>query len=168
MRIDAHHHLWHPRRSDYGWPMSASPLCQPFGPSDLEPLLCWAEIDGTILVQSAPTEAETRFLLDIADRTAWVLGVVGWIDLDAPDAPERVAALARHAKFVGIQPMLQNIDDPRWILGASRRRAIDAVAEQGVVFDALVRHAQLQPIIELAQRGACQGSCRSFYAASAD
>ncbi|HTE92370.1 MAG TPA: amidohydrolase, partial [Bradyrhizobium sp.] len=68
MRIDAHHHLWSLARGDYGWLTSElAPIYRDFGLPDLAPHLAAAGIEGTILVQAAPTEAETLYLLDIAE-----------------------------------------------------------------------------------------------------
>ena len=79
MRIDAHHHLWTLARGDYGWLTPAlAPIHRDFSLSDLAPHLAAADIQGTILVQAAPTEAETMFLLDIAAKAQVVRGVVGW------------------------------------------------------------------------------------------
>ena len=62
MRIDAHHHLWTLSRGDYGWlTPELAPIYRDFRLSDLRPHLAAAVIEGTILVQAAPTEAETRF-----------------------------------------------------------------------------------------------------------
>ena len=95
MRIDAHHHLWTLARGDYGWLTSdLAPIYRDFRLADLTPLLAAARIEGTILVQAAPTEAETMFLLDIAETAEMVRGVVGWIDFDAGDAMSRIEALA--------------------------------------------------------------------------
>ena len=54
-------------------------------PNDLAPLLHEHGIDGTILVQAAPTMDETDFLLQIADETDFVLGVIGWVDFSEAD-----------------------------------------------------------------------------------
>ena len=45
---------------------------------DLKAHLEKHRIDKTILVQAAPTVAETDFLLDLAQRHDFVAGVVGW------------------------------------------------------------------------------------------
>jgi predicted TIM-barrel fold metal-dependent hydrolase len=72
MRIDAHHHLWTLSRGDYGWlTPELAPIYRDFRLSDLAPHLSVVGIEGTILVQAAPTERETMFLLDIADNTEW-------------------------------------------------------------------------------------------------
>lgn len=153
MRVDSHFHLWRPGRGDYGWlTPSAGALYRDYEPQEFAPLLVEHAIDAAILVQAAPSEAETGFLLEHAERRAWIAGVVGWTDLAAPDAPERIAALARTPKLLGLRPMLQDLGDPRWILGSAVRPALDAMADHGLVFDALVRAAQLPAILTLATR----------------
>jgi len=78
MRIDAHHHLWTLARGDYGWLTPAlQPIYRDFALPDLAPHLDAAAIEGTILVQARATEAETMFLLEIAEGAEVVRGVVG-------------------------------------------------------------------------------------------
>jgi len=152
MRIDAHHHLWRPARGDYGWlTPELRALYRDFDVEDLEPLLRTANIDATILVQAAPTDAETDYLLAIAQQTSWIAGVVGWVDLAAPDAVTRVARLAERPRLVGLRPMLQDLPDPNWILASDVRDGLSAMATHGLVFDALVRQAQLPAIVQLAE-----------------
>lgn len=151
--IDAHQHFWDPARGDYGWLSPALPrLHHPFLPPDLRPLLDMAGIAGTILVQAAATEAETDFLLSLAGASPWIEGVIGWIDLDAPDVTDRIKRRQALAKFVGIRPMLQDLNDPNWILSPSRATGLAALAASGLAFDALVKPPQLHCVAELARR----------------
>jgi L-fuconolactonase len=145
MRIDAHQHFWRPSRGDYGWltPAAHPAICRDFGPADLEPLLRDAGIEKTVLVQAAPSEAETRFLLEIARTTPFVAGVVGWADLAAADAPARIHALAQDPNLLGLRPMLQDLDDDAWILRPELAPALDAMAALGLTFDALVKPRHL-------------------------
>ncbi len=80
-------------RGDYGWLQPTSrlaPICRDFGLGELRPSLAAASIDATVLVQAAPTVAETRYLLDVASASeGLVRGVVGWVDLAASDAWRR-------------------------------------------------------------------------------
>lgn len=48
--------------------------------------------------------------------------------------------------------MLQDIVDPDWILQPALAPALDAMAEQGLVFDALVRPVHLARVREVARR----------------
>jgi L-fuconolactonase len=151
MRVDAHLHLWDPIRGDYGWlTPQLTPLYRRFAHSDVKPLLDAADIRGAVLIQAAPTAAETDYLLAIADSVPWVLGVVGWVDFDADDAVDVIARRSAHPKFVGIRPMLQDLADPLWILNPRRSRALEAMERHRIVFDALIRPLHLGAIAQLA------------------
>jgi L-fuconolactonase len=152
MRVDAHVHFWDPARGDYGWLGPHLPvLNRRFAPADLYPLLNENGVDGVVLVQAAPTAAETDYLLELSAES-WILAVVGWIDLDSPDAAEEVARGLREPKLVGVRPMLQDLADPRWILDSRRESALLALEGGGVEFDALIRPPHLAVIDELAAR----------------
>jgi L-fuconolactonase len=109
-------------------------------------------VHGGVLVQAAPTESETRFLLAQAEQNADVLGVVGWVEWLAPDAAERIRVLARHPRLKGLRPMLQDIADATWILQPGLHEPLAAMVECGLVFDALVQPRHLQSMLTLAQR----------------
>ena len=83
--IDAHQHFWNPARGDYGWMPKDDPvLSRVWGPGDLAPHLARHGIEKTVLVQAAPSIAETEYMLGIADATPFVAGVVGWVDFERP------------------------------------------------------------------------------------
>jgi L-fuconolactonase len=150
MRIDAHHHLWTLARGDYGWLTPAlAPIHCDFSLSDLAPHLAAADIKGTILVQAAPTEAETMFLLDIAAKAQVVRGVVGWTDFDAADGEARIDALAAHKLLVGLRPMVQDIPDDDWLLRPALAPLLAAMARNSLVFDALVLPRHLPRLLRL-------------------
>jgi len=150
MRIDAHHHVWSLARGDYGWLTPAlAPIHRDFSLSDLAPHLAGADIEGTILVQAAPTEAETVFLLDIAAKARVVQGVVGWTDFDAADGGERIDALAAHKLLVGLRPMVQDIPDDAWLLRPALAPPLAAMARNGLVFDALVLPRHLPRLLRV-------------------
>jgi L-fucono-1,5-lactonase len=153
MRIDAHHHLWTLARGDYGWltPALAS-IYRDFSLSDLAPHLAKSGIDGTILVQAAPTEAETTFMLGITEATEVVRGVVGWIDFDATDAAARIEALAAERLLVGLRPMVQDIADDDWLLRPSLVPLLTSMTRPGLVFDALVLPRHLPRLMEVIDR----------------
>ncbi|NOD94506.1 amidohydrolase family protein [Ruegeria sp. HKCCD4884] len=153
MRIDAHQHFWALARGDYGWlTPDLGAIYRDFTPDDLMPLLQAAEIDGTVLVQAAPTAAETEYMLALADQHAFVKGVVGWVDFEAADVDAQIAALAAHPAFVGIRPMIQDIADPLWMLGDALTPAFEAVQQHDLTFDALTLPQHLGPLRQLLER----------------
>lgn len=152
MIIDAHQHFWDPARGDYDWMTPASPLHRIYGPDDLKPHLDRSGIEGVILVQAAPSAAETDYLLGIALATPWVRGVVGWIDLAAADASEQIIRRGRTRAFVGVRPMLQDLPERDWILRPELSPGLEVMAREEQVFDALIRADQLPVCALLADR----------------
>lgn len=153
MKIDAHHHIWQLARGDYGWlTPDLTPLYRDFGMAEVTPFLTRFGIEKVILVQAAPTEAETQYLLSIADADPRVAGVVGWTEFSAPDAPARIRALAAHPKLVGLRPMVQDIADDDWLLRTDLIPAFNAVVDHGLVYDALVLPRHLPRLLTVVER----------------
>ena len=153
MIIDAHFHCWQLQRGDYEWlTPDLSALYRDMQVADWRAQSQPHGVQGGVLVQAAPTEAETWFLLQQADANPSVLGVVGWVDFLAPDAPARIATLAQHPKLKALRPMLQDYADPDWILQPAATPALRAMVECGLVFDALVKSQHLPRVLTLAER----------------
>jgi L-fuconolactonase len=147
-RVDTHHHVWRLDRGGYGFLKPDMSIYRDFSLDDLRPQL--GEVDTTVLIQAAPTEAETQFLLEVARGSdGLVRGVVGWTDLAAPDAPKRIDELAKDPLIKGLRPMLQDIEDTYWILHDEVKPALRAMEETGLCFDALIqpRHLPLMPLL---------------------
>lgn len=144
-RIDAHQHFWDIARGDYHWlTPELGPIYRNFLPSDLAPNLEAHGISGTILVQAAPTLAETRFMLSLADNSPAVKGVVGWVDFESTDAPQIISDLAAHPALVGLRPMIQDLEDDDWMLRDILTPAFEALIANDLTFDALTfpRHLE--------------------------
>ncbi|MGX1789566.1 amidohydrolase family protein [Bosea sp. NPDC055332] len=153
MRIDAHQHFWSLARGDYGWLTPAlGVIHRDFGPADLAPLLATHGIERTILTQAAPTEAETTYLLEIAAKTPFVAGVVGWTDFDAPDVAERITALGGDPLLVGLRPMVQDIADDNWLARPALAPAFNAMIAHGLTFDALLKPRHIPAILTVLER----------------
>ncbi|WP_175805254.1 amidohydrolase family protein [Burkholderia ambifaria] len=152
-RIDAHQHFWQMASRDGYWPpQTLDAIYRDFGPQDLEPLLAQSGVQRTVVVQSLPTQEDTRYLLDVASRTSFVSAVVGWVDLKSTDAPADIASLARDPKFRGIRPMLQDLADDDWIDDPILEPAIDAMLANDLAFDALVTPRHLPALLAFARR----------------
>jgi len=152
-RVDSHQHFWLRSRGDYFWlTPELKKIYSDFLPRDLEHLLKHHEITKTILVQAAMTEAETEFLLNIAAETDFVAGVVGWIDMEKPDAADRVSHFAHNPYFKGIRPMIQEIADEKWMLKSELDPAFNALLNLNLGFDALIKPNHLSNLNILIKR----------------
>lgn len=153
MRIDAHQHYWNPARGDYGWMPPDDPvLSRAYGPADLASQLAAAGIARTVLVQAAATVEETEYMLGIADATEHVAAVVGWIDFEQPSQIATLKRLARHPKFRGVRPMVQDMADDDWLLRDDVQWGFQAVADLGLTFDCLGFPRHLRPFLEVLRR----------------
>jgi L-fuconolactonase len=154
LNVDAHHHFWKLERGDYGWLTAGEhpKIYRDFTPADFGFQLRRCRMDKTVLVQAAPTEAETRFLLETAATTSFVAGVVGWADFEAADAPDRIASLAENTLLKGLRPMLQDLPDDEWILKPEIAPAISAMKAHGLRFDALVTPRHLPTLARFLAR----------------
>ncbi len=151
--IDSHQHFWAVDRGDYGWlTEDLGPIYRDFGPADLRPLMDAAGIEATVLIQAAPTVAETEYLLAIAAETEFVKAVVGWVDFEATDAPDTIARLAADPHLKGVRPMIQDIADPQWMLRPDLAPAFAALQRHGLRFDALLKPHQLAPFLKFLER----------------
>jgi L-fuconolactonase len=150
MRIDAHQHYWKIERGDYDW-MSApgvAPIRRDFLPRDLAPELARHGIDRTIVVQAAATVAETDFLLGLADENPSIAGVVGWLDVEAPEFATVLAGYARRPALVGIRPMLQDLPDDRFLVRPRVLEHLRELARSGRRLDLLVHPRHLPVVVE--------------------
>jgi L-fucono-1,5-lactonase len=145
--VDAHHHVWRLARGDYGWLQPTPALAaiyRDFDLDELRPQLAAADIGATVLVQAAPSVAETHYLLEVAKQSAGLVrGVVGWVDLGARDAVQTLSELAADPLLKSVRPMLHDLADAEWILRHEVQPALAALPALGLRFDALVRPREL-------------------------
>ena len=158
MIIDAHHHLWKVARDDYFWmDTRANPalaaIAQDFLVEDYRALAAANGVGGSVVVQAAQTVAETQWLLDQAQAShGLILGVVGWIDMAARDAPETLEPLASNRLLRGIRPMLQDIPDLEWVLQPALDAAFRALIARDLTFDVLIKPPHLASALTLLTR----------------
>jgi L-fuconolactonase len=145
MRIDSHHHFWNYSPEGYPWIGGGmSVLKRDFSPADLKPLLDEASIGGVISVQARTDETENDFLLEDAAAQDWILGVVGWLDLAAPDAADKVARFAERPKAVGLREVLQGMTERDYCLRDDFNRGLAALHDFGLTYDLLIHADQLK------------------------
>lgn len=149
MIVDAHQHFWrfNPQRDTWINDDMAL-LKRDFLPDDLAPELRAAGVDATIAVQADQSEAETMFLLELAERYVFIAGAVGWVDLRAADVADRLRRFARFPKLRGFRHVVQSEPDERFLLREPFLRGIAALAAFNFTYDILILHHQLPAAIE--------------------
>ena len=150
MIIDAHHHLWDPADRPYPWmDDSVRPIRRRFDVDDLRAVTRDTPVTRTIVVQAVHDPGETAWLLAQPDPVA---GVVGWVDLEAPDVADRIAAvreLPGGDRLVGVRHQAQDEPDADWLARPEVIRGVRALADAGLVVDLLVREREHRAALTL-------------------
>ena len=156
MKVDSHQHFWRLSRGDYDWldvsDPALAPLARDFEPADVTPLREANEVMQIVLVQAAATEAETDHLLALADTHEEIAGVVGWVDLADASRLPTLQRWAKHPKFKGVRPMLQDLPDVNWLDHGPAPAMVQALVDHGLRFDALVKTEHLPALARFAAR----------------
>lgn len=153
--IDAHQHFWQLSQPfNYEWlevPTHA-PIRRDFLPEDLEPLIRASGVDRTVFVQTQHDVGENRWVLDLAVKHDFIVGVVGWVDLASPRCEEQLLEFLDHPKFVGVRHVTQDEPDDNFIVRPDVLRGLRVLEKHGVPFDLLFYVKHLRHVPELARR----------------
>jgi len=151
--IDSHQHFWQVGRFDYPW-MSAEveTLYRDFLPEALEPILQDCGVRQTVLVQASNSLAETRWLLELADRHRFIGGVVGWVDLTSPQVEDQIVAFTTHPKFKGVRHLVESEPADDWLAQPEVLSGLNRLAAHGVAYDLLVHTRHLKSVLMVAER----------------
>jgi L-fuconolactonase len=151
-RVDAHHHLWHYDTERFGWindQMTA--LRRDFGPDDLVPLMEASGIDAAITVQAQQNVEETDWLLDLAEATPAIWGVVGWLPLMDDAVSERLDKLSERAALVGLREIVQT-EAAGFLDREDFNRGIAELTRRDLTYDILIRRDQLEEATRFVDR----------------
>ena len=145
MKIDAHQHFWkyHPVKD--AWITDDMKMIQrDFMPEDLEPVLLQYEFDGCIAVQADQSEQETLFLLELAEQHSFIKGVVGWVDLRAPNIDERLEYFSTFPKLKGFRHIVQGEPQDDFLLRKDFCRGISFLQQYQFTYDILIHPRHLK------------------------
>jgi L-fuconolactonase len=155
-RVDAHHHIWDLSVREQSWMAGPEmdPIRRSFAIDDLAPQAAAADITATVLVQTVGLVDETVEFLEVAASNDLVAGVVGWVDLTAPDVSDALTGLLARpdgSYLKGIRHQVHDEPDVDWLLRPEVQRGLAAVAEAGLVYDLLTKAPHLPAAIETAR-----------------
>ena len=143
MKIDAHQHFWQYDPVRDAWIDDAmKSIRRDFLPDDLKPILAQNQIDGCVAVQAAQSDAETKFLLGLAEESDFIKGVVGWIDLQADDLDTQLDKYQGRKRLKGFRHVLQG-ESEGFMLRPAFVRGLKTLHHFGYTYDVLIFPHQL-------------------------
>lgn len=153
---DAHHHLWDLSARPQPFLHSdeaLAPLRRSFAIAELEPQAAAAGVTSSVVIQTVTEPGETAELLALAAATPLLGAVVGWIDMEAPDASDAIGSLQAGpgGRFLaGLRHPLLTEPDPAWLSRSAVRRGLATAAAAGLSFDLVLRPGQLPDAVAAA------------------
>ncbi|MGB2625241.1 MAG: amidohydrolase family protein [Candidatus Acidiferrum sp.] len=152
-RIDSHHHLWRYDKERLGWiGEEMAVLKRDFLPEQSRRDLGQCGIQGTVVVQAQQTFAETEWLLQCAETSDFIRGVVGWAPIADPEFPASLERLRNRKALKGLRHVIQDEADDQFVLRADFNAGIDLLKDYSLVYDILIFERQLPAVISFVDR----------------
>lgn len=152
MRIDSHQHFWKYSEAEYPWIGKGTPLQRDWLPADLEREAAKVHIDGSVAVQARQTVEESRWLLKLAAESAFIKGVVGWVDLQSDKVEDELAALSKDKKFVGVRHVVQSEPDSQFMLKPEFLRGLGKLKQFNLTYDLLLYPKHLPVAVKVVRQ----------------
>lgn len=142
--IDAHHHLWRYRPSEFEWiDDGMSMLRRDHLEDEFVKTMQGAGVKESVVVQARQSVTETEWLLEIASNTPEILGVVGWLPLRDPNVKALLSTARQNRLLKGLRHVVQDEPNDDFLLQPDFMRGIGMLSGEGLTFDLLVRVSQL-------------------------
>ena len=153
MVIDAHHHLWKYNDRDYVWMTGAmTGLRRDFLIPELQQVMHEAGVEGTVAVQARQMTEETAWLLELAARHPFILGVVGWVPLIDAAVEKDLERFAQSSRLKGVRHVLHDEADDNYMLREDFNRGVSLLKKYRLRYDILIFERHLPQTLALVDR----------------
>ena len=152
MIIDSHQHFWQVGQFDYPWmTRDLGVLYRDYLPGELAPILKENGVDKTVLVQASNSVNESRWLLQLADESRFIAGVVGWVDLMSPNTDSQLQELSAHPKFKGVRHLVESEPQDDWLVQPEVLSGLRRLSSYRLSYDLLVHTRHLKHVSKVAE-----------------
>ena len=128
------------------------PVKRNFGAADLRSAIAGTRIEKTILVHATTTLDETFELLALAEIDPTIIGVVGWLQIDSPNAIadcEKYLQATGASYLKGIRDVAQDLPDSNYLAKPQSIATVQQLGKMGLTYDILTKTPELKAAIEL-------------------
>lgn len=151
-RVDSHQHFWNYHPEEFSWLEGALACLQrDYCVEDLLSQMHSAHVSGAVAVQARQSQAETSWLLDLADRHSEIVGVVGWLPIAAKDFPSLLEQVADRHWLKGLRHVVQ-AEATGFLAGADFEHGIRHLLGTDLVYDILIHKHQMLEVIAFVDR----------------
>ena len=152
--VDAHVHLWDPRRLNYRWLEDIEKLNRPYLLPDYDAASRALCIEKMVFVQCdcLPEQslAEVQFVDELAEKDARIAGIVAHAPVErGKRVREDLEKLTKHPRVKGVRRLLEGEADAAFCLQPNFLAGLAELADFDLSFDVCIKSVQLAACIEM-------------------
>jgi len=154
--IDTHVHVWDLTRAVYPWLQGDDSILNgTWRIEQLETERIEAGITAGVLVQASGNLEDTNVMLETANKTGWIGGVVCWLPLMDPGETHRLLTerFLKEKYFKGIRHQVHDEANPQWLLQPAVLESLEILAEHDIPYDIVaVLPAHIETALKVAEK----------------
>ena len=153
---DTHVHVWNFSRAEYGWLKNdTSILNRTYHIEEIEAERKNAGITAGVLVQASINTDDTDWMLEVAEQTDWIKGVVGWLPLMDPAKTEQLLndVYLKNKFYKGVRHLIHDEADPRWLLQETVIESLKILVKYNLTYDVVgVLPEHIRTVLTVAEK----------------
>ena len=150
--IDTHIHFWEYNKIKDAWITDDMKILQKdFLPEDLKPVLQENKVNGVIAVQASQSENENEFLIALSEKSSFIKGIVGWVDLQNKNLENKLLYYSKFPAIKGFRHIVQ-AEQPGFFKRESFLKGIELLKKFNFTYDILIYEKQLEETIEFVNK----------------
>jgi L-fuconolactonase len=154
--LDTHVHIWNFDKARYQWlEGDITILNRTYHIEELAQERQVAGFSEGILVQAANNFEDTDWMLEVAAKTDWLKGVVGWLPLADLAATEKALneKYLNNRLFKGVRHLIHNEADPKWLLQEEVIESLRILESNNIPYDVVgVIPAHIESALQVAEK----------------
>lgn len=135
---DTHVHVWNFEKAEYGWLKNdTSILKRTYHIEEIEAERINAGITSGVLVQASINTDDTDWMLEVAEKTEWIKGVVGWLPLMDPVKTEQLLndVYLKNKYYKGVRHLIHDEANPKWLLQDTVIESLKILVKYNLTYD---------------------------------
>ena len=152
--IDTHVHIWDLEKAQYPWLQGDnSILNRTWRIEEIEYDRKKAGVTSGVLVQAGGNIEDTELMLEIAYKTDWISGIVGWLPLMDTKATQQLLQerFLKEKYFKGVRHQIHDEKDTKWLLQPAVIESLNLLASFDIPYDVVgILPSHIETAIEVA------------------
>ena len=154
--IDTHIHVWNFDKAEYDWLKNdTSILKRTYHIEEIEVERKAAGISGGVLVQASVNTEDTDWMLEVAEKTSWINGVVGWLPLMDPGKTAQLLedVYLKNKYYKGVRHLIHDEPDAQWLLQDTVIESLKILVQHQLTYDVVgVLPQHIKTVLAVAEK----------------